>query len=177
MRVKHKLMIAAVVGLLVVPATTQAFSLDDLVKSYISHLKEKIATLEKENAQLKEQLASGSCASAKKISSVAPTASSSKKTERPTVTEIPATVSIKKTGLDEEGENVHISVTGPFQKMYMKMWSPSGDLIVGTGYSEYPSGFSLDLNALNEYGVYTWEVGVKIGTVETIKKGEFVLEK
>jgi hypothetical protein len=45
-------------ALIILPFTTNAFSLDDVVKQWMAYMRQKVATLEAENAELKAQLAS-----------------------------------------------------------------------------------------------------------------------
>ncbi len=54
---KKKLLVIFVAALLFAPASTWAFTLDDMVKDWMASMRQKVAALEKENASLKSQLA------------------------------------------------------------------------------------------------------------------------
>lgn len=54
---KEKLLIIFAAVFLFAPASTWAFSFDDVVKDWMASMRQKVAVLEKENASLKSQLA------------------------------------------------------------------------------------------------------------------------
>ena len=156
---KHmkKLLILAIA--MVLPISTHAFSLDDAIMNYINYLKTRIATLETENAELREQLADKKC----EVTTIV-------REEKEEVIEPQATVSTKNVGTDSEGTNYTLMITGDFDTATLRI-QIDGKYIYNGQVSNFQK---VELNALKT-GTYKYYLEITKETTKVIT-GEFSVE-
>lgn len=154
---KSKIIFGVISLLLVLPLTGQALSIDSVMLNYIKTLKERIHTLEVENAQLKDKQCLGTVMIPKK------------KVEKKEQT-ILATVSTKITSQDEEGYNLDLTVEGTFDTAYLIVKDPSNYPIATVHIKRTHN--VVNFNALQK-GTYTYTVESKKGSENSFVSGKF----
>ena len=152
------------------PASSYAFDLDKVVQNYLSFLRSQIAMLQDENRQLREEIKTLQNKPEKECK----TDVVSQGIKTYDIPRINTEVSFKKVSSDDEGDNVELRITGAFDHVSMSMWDQDHNLLIGHGYNPFDMIYVQNMNAMHP-GTFTYKLGVKRGTIETITTGSLVL--
>lgn len=167
---KKVIKVLAVAIILAAPATSRAFDLDKVVQNYLSFLRSQIEMLQNENRQLREEIKTLQNKPEKECK----TEIVSQEIKTSDIPKVNTEVSFKKVSSDEEGDNVELRITGAFDHVSMSMWDQDHNLLIGHGYNPFDMIYVQNMNAMHP-GTFTYKLGVKRGTIETVTTGSLTL--
>lgn len=167
---KKVIKVLAVAIILAAPATSRAFDLDKVVQNYLSFLRSQIEMLQSENRQLREEIKTLQNKPEKECK----TEMVSQGIKTSDIPKVNTEVSFKKVSSDEEGDNVELRITGAFDHVSMSMWDQDHNLLIGHGYNPFDMIYVQNMNAMHP-GTFTYKLGVKRGTIETVTTGSLTL--